>query len=142
MRIVEVTIRGVIFQERIVGIWVGTVATAIDITTDAGVNAYGIAKIDSASHIIATIYIVDITTLNDYTCRQVRREIKARYVTHDARDVLTCVRVLGMHVGHTATAIDIIYHKCGGLRDVQEDAIGVSHVALVTAAVEVTYLAA
>ena len=110
------------------------------------VYAHCIAEIDSARHVVTAIYIVDVAAVNDHTRCQVTRELRARYVVVDFCDIYIFSRsfVPGhrTHVGHTATAIEVVNHECRGCRNLHEDTVLVNHTASVTAAVEVTYLAA
>ena len=81
---------GIILQGRIVRIRVRSIATAIDITLDTGIDTHGITAIDLSGDIITTIDIVDLTTLHQHTRCQSGRELIPRQL-HLVRSHLTAI---------------------------------------------------
>ena len=54
-------------QLLVVGIRIGAVAATIDIATNTGIDAHGIAAFHIARDVIAAIDIVDIATTHQHT---------------------------------------------------------------------------
>ena len=65
--VVEVAIDIVAYQFGIVCIGIGSVAAALDIATDTGVDSYGTAAIYFSGYIVAAKDVVDVTSFHQYT---------------------------------------------------------------------------
>ena len=131
--IIEVTIDIIALKIWVVRIRIGTVTTAVDITTDAAVDTHSIAALHIARDIVTAIHIVDITSENRNTgC------ITARYI--NALDGFCWYGVnRRYHIGHTASTIHVVDHKLRSV-DAQEDTIRMGHIAPITTAVKVAHL--
>ena len=141
--IVEVAIDIMAYQIGIVGIGIGAVTTAIDITLDAGIHANGIAAIDTSSDVVTAIDVVDVSATYNHTCREACRELVlwiALFIH------IMQLNLTGQHIGaishrtdigHTAAAIDII-NLDGGVRpDFQQQAFWACHSTLITTTIEI-----
>ena len=95
-----------------------------------------ISAIDGTCHVVATIYIIYMSSIYQYTGRQLAGEVIAIQVR--TRTVFAVHR--RHHVGHSAATIEVIDDEGGIVLDLQEQTFGTGHVALVATAVEVTYL--
>ena len=136
--IVEITICfiSLIFFRYRICIWVCTIATAIYITIDSGMDTNGIAAIYSTCYVVTTIYVIYMSTIYQHTSRQFTGEI----ISFQVRTWYIFVVYRRLHVCHTATAIEIIDDKGGVIFDFKEQALWRCHVTTVTTAVEVTHL--
>ena len=81
---------GIILQQCIVRIGVRTIATAIDITLDTGIDTHGITAIDLSGDIITTIDVIDLSAPHQHTGRQSGRELIPRQL-HLVRSHLTAI---------------------------------------------------
>ena len=97
---------GVVRQVFIVGIGVGAVAAAIDAALDAGVDAQGVAAEHLAGDVVAAIDVGHRAALDEQAGSEHVGEVIVRQV--DGRRIDTVHR--GLHVGHTAAAVDVLYH--------------------------------
>ena len=134
--VIEVTVDIVVHQGGVVGVGVRAVAAAIDIATDARADTHGITAIDLTRHVVAAIDIVDITAFHEHTGCQPVGEV----VAGEVQDRRIEAVLLGIYVGHTAAAIEVIHDEGGCRGDLQQQTVGARHGTLVTAAVEVTDL--
>ena len=98
-------------------------------------NTYGITAINVTCDIVTTIYIINITSINQQTGSITRREC---YTTDGFLFNVVLVRI---HVSHTTAAIDIIYLEIRRVKH-KEDTFRISHGSLITTTVEVTNQAA
>ena len=78
-----------------------------------------------------------MSTAHEGTCRQLAREAVARQVL--AGHVFAVHR--GLHVGHSAAAIEVVDDEGGVILQLDEQAIRTGHRTAVSAAVEVAHLA-
>ena len=99
-----------VLQLLVVSIGVSTVAAAIHVASDVMKNGYGIAEIDLTPDVVAAINVVDITTIDDDTGRQVRREVVVGDVVDDFIYFFIRGAVLlhGVHIGHAAAAEEVV----------------------------------
>jgi hypothetical protein len=107
--VVEVTPDEVVLQLFPVGIGIGTVAAAIDIATDAGIDAHGIAEVDPAGNIVAAIDVFHLADAYQYSGSKALGEMIAfgrEHIVHKGRAGLV---LRGIYVGLTTAAIDIIH---------------------------------
>ena len=133
--VVEVAIDEVVCQRLVVSIGIGAVTTAIDIAADSSTDTHGIAEIDTATHVVTTIDVMNLTTTHNHTGSKIIREAILGNFLHCCRCLSrTAFRA---HIGLTATAIDIIDVYLGVHTDVKEDTFFRSHASLVATAIEV-----
>ncbi len=133
--IVIVSPNDVISKIRIIGIGIRAVTTAIDITSDIGIDTYGITEIHLTGDIVATIDIVDITTADKDTGGKIIREVITGEVVHRCGKCRTVLR--GEYVCLSATTIDILRRDRGSFRNLQQQTFGTRHASLITTTVEV-----
>ena len=155
---VQVSVFLVILLHIRVGI--GTVAAAVDVALDGGIDADGIAAIHYASDVVTAIYIIYIASSHQHTSRQLVGEMIDELVIRVSVSEVCHRHDIAVHrrphVGHTATAIDILNLKfvLDGLFlcirqsgrhfgvDLQQQTLGAGHITLVAAAVEISDSAA
>ena len=110
---------------------------------NSGKNGHRITAIDITRDIIATIYIVDVATKDSRTCSKARRDTGRIILQLD--QIIFHVFTIGIqrtYIGFSATAIYIIHRKRRVLGDLKQQSSWTRHTSLVTAAVEVSHLAA
>ena len=134
--VIEIFEGAAVGQTFIVGIRIGTIAAAINIASDAGVHGDSITAIDSTSHVVTAIYIVDVTAKHSHTGREASGEfISGERITSNRDAVLRW-----HHIRHTATAIEVVDDEGRVILDFKQQAFRTGHGTLITTTVEVTYL--
>ena len=107
--IVEVLKHLLLTQLSIIRIGIGAVTTTIDIAIDRSTDADGITTIDLTGDIVTAIDIIDMTTINDDTGRELLGEVIALDIRGRRIDAVH----LRTDVGHTAATIEVLNYNLG-----------------------------
>ena len=99
--VVIVTPGGIVLQGLLVGIGIGSVATAIHVAYDAAAYLQGITAIYVTGYIVAAIYIIYSTCRHQHTSRIVGWEFIA------TEGLGSKGFLIGVHIGHAAAAVQL-----------------------------------
>ena len=102
--IVEVAVDIVALETIIVGVGVSTVAAAVDVAADGGVDTNGITAIDRTRDVVTAIHIVDIATTHE----QAGRQLVGEAVAGKVRGRCVCAVHRRNDVGHTTATEDVL----------------------------------
>ena len=139
--IVEVSPDDVVFQHRVVGVGVGTIAATVNISADAGVHTYGITEIHLAGDVIAAIHILYVAAAHQYTGSHIAGEVVTYQILYFHHGDGASHVAGGIDISFATTAIYVLYYYIRTLWYLKQQSVATGHTTFVTAAVQVVYAA-